>query len=1435
MKFNLDYFLKIFSSLSSNRPLGTIFSANGLLQRVSISKHITILCFVVFFANFSLLKAEQDGSLSSSGGSPQFNLQWTDNSDNEDGFLIERAEGNPVVFEEWATVSANITSFQDQGLQFQQDYTYRVRATLGKKRSEPSNIVSVTTDAEVIPNDPPLASDLSITTEEGVDVLVQLQGIDDNGDALIFSVTQQPSHGTLVGLNATTGECIYAPDVEFFGLDQFQYVVNDGTDNSQVATVLLSVTEIIDLPVCGNGVVEENEECDDGNLIDRDGCSSTCGNEEPIFGNIIHVDPQGNDSNNGSLNRPLKTIQKALSSAQAGTTIIVHDGIYNESLTAAIDGMAGDNRVILIAKNLHGATITNSGRVIRIQNAFFTMEGFILDGQFGESDVVQVRATADNLIFTHNIVRNGRRDGMDIGTNNASVLPSDFVDNVLIENCEIYNMLWMDNGQRFDAHGIVAGGIRNLTIRDSKIYYVSGDAFQLQDGGWDNIVVENVDFYNNPLVKSLAGFSSGVRPGENGIDTKQDQSLPYRGTLLVKDSRFFGWNSQLISNAAALNLKESVSAIVEGSIFYDNEIALRLRGRSNDTGAYVTVKNNIFYNNIKTIRYEDQIKNLHVYNNTCGLANAQFFQSAGGADQETFEVLNNLFLSASKPNEAAHLSNLAVDETSFMNAQNHDYQLQSTSPAINSGVFVKGLTIDHFSFTRSIPYDVGACEFQGDIIVNECGDGTVAGGEECDDGNTVNNDGCSSTCLIEEVEPVQVCGNGILEEGEQCDDGNTVNGDKCSHVCLIEPGDTNRVQDGLVLLYDFHEASGTTVHDVSGVTPIVDLEINNPGAVSWIQDGIDIHSNAIIKSGVTPVEFINVMQSTNEITVEAWIKPDNTTQSGPARLVSFSKTPSARNFTLGQKANNYDMRLRTTSTDGNGRPSLRSTVNSASTNLTHVVFTRDASGQRVIYIDGNQSVASNLGGNFSNWSEKSHEIALANELTMDRGWLGEMHLVAIYKKALSISEVKTNFSAGPSPSVSVGLLASYSFEGNSNDGSSNGHDGKTEGVTFINGHMGKAASFDGTNDYIAIKDLNFSQTGEIDTLTVCAWVKTDVSGVGTFNNWAILDFDRSENFSFYVRGDNGNLGFSTAAANGRVQDFNGKTPVNDGKWHFVCAVYDGTAKELYVDGVLDSRVDNPHGGLALGRGRYIRFGFIGDGSEATTFDGKRNTLYFEGALDEIQMYDRALSSGEIKSKFQQFNSQFANSVKIQSEDDTNNFATAAIASLEIPTFSTVYEDAEDQSINRWHVYDKGQVINVQGGANDSERAMQTIGNIETDVFRLGQEDGSDWNNDAEFIAQFSIAMENSGSGAIYFELETSEGLKHLVYTASPGSNFQFQGLDLVHFDLGELDSGNWYTFSRNLLEDIQSEISDIDLIQVKNLYVYGSLKIDNVLLSNEIE
>ncbi|HSR96880.1 MAG TPA: DUF4215 domain-containing protein [Kofleriaceae bacterium] len=62
-----------------------------------------------------------------------------------------------------------------------------------------------------------------------------------------------------------------------------------------------------------------------------------------------------------------------------------------------------------------------------------------------------------------------------------------------------------------------------------------------------------------------------------------------------------------------------------------------------------------------------------------------------------------------------------------------------------------------------------------------CGNGVMTAGEACDDGNQANGDGCDDNCTA------TGCGNGIMTAGEACDDGNQTNGDGCERTCTLTP------------------------------------------------------------------------------------------------------------------------------------------------------------------------------------------------------------------------------------------------------------------------------------------------------------------------------------------------------------------------------------------------------------------------------------------------------------------------------------------------------------------------------------------------------------------------------------------------------------------------------------------------------------------------
>jgi fibro-slime domain-containing protein len=79
----------------------------------------------------------------------------------------------------------------------------------------------------------------------------------------------------------------------------------------------------------------------------------------------------------------------------------------------------------------------------------------------------------------------------------------------------------------------------------------------------------------------------------------------------------------------------------------------------------------------------------------------------------------------------------------------------------------------------------------------KCGNSVLTSDEVCDDGNTLDGDGCSANCQsitdgwqcrVPGKPCTPICGDSKLEGGENCDDGNTLNGDGCSITCQVEPG-----------------------------------------------------------------------------------------------------------------------------------------------------------------------------------------------------------------------------------------------------------------------------------------------------------------------------------------------------------------------------------------------------------------------------------------------------------------------------------------------------------------------------------------------------------------------------------------------------------------------------------------------------------------------
>ncbi|QMU60849.1 MAG: hypothetical protein GKR92_03730 [Gammaproteobacteria bacterium] len=236
----------------------------------------------------------------------------------------------------------------------------------------------------------------------------------------------------------------------------------------------------------------------------------------------------------------------------------------------------------------------------------------------------------------------------------------------------------------------------------------------------------------------------------------------------------------------------------------------------------------------------------------------------------------------------------------------------------------------------------------------------------------------------------------------------------------VVEGSIPRADANMITLFAFAEGTGNTTVGTSNVG--ADLTLALEGTEWDPQGGLTNVSGKAQASLADSQKLFNLLSGGNQFSVEAWVIPENITQTGPARIVSYSISTGRRNFTLGQQVEQYDSRVQTINSGANGsNPALR-TEDMVITELTHVVMTYDnMAGGRKLYVNGQLAVEEAIAGDMLNWQD-DNLFVLGNEVTNDRLWRGTFKMVAIHNAALNGAQVAQNFEAG------AGAITSLRFD-----------------------------------------------------------------------------------------------------------------------------------------------------------------------------------------------------------------------------------------------------------------------------------------------------------------------------------------------------------------------------------------------------------------------
>ncbi len=247
-----------------------------------------------------------------------------------------------------------------------------------------------------------------------------------------------------------------------------------------------------------------------------------------------------------------------------------------------------------------------------------------------------------------------------------------------------------------------------------------------------------------------------------------------------------------------------------------------------------------------------------------------------------------------------------------------------------------------------------------------------------------------------------------------------------------------RFDTGIIARWDFKEETGTTAMDTSGVAPAMDLTLEGPSLMSAY--GIDVTEGRAIATAATSRKLYDRLADQNTgsqaYSVEMWIANLNTTQDGPARVISYSANSGSRNFMLGQLQYQYVVRNRAylEASNDNGGPDLETydVDQDAQATLQHVVITYDQLAGRKIFVDGvwTEDVDPIAAGRLWNWSP-THRLVMGNDVSNDRQWLGQIRFAAIYDRPLSPAAILQNYEAGIGRRITLSFDVSEWTGGNS--------------------------------------------------------------------------------------------------------------------------------------------------------------------------------------------------------------------------------------------------------------------------------------------------------------------------------------------------------------------------------------------------------------------
>lgn len=423
-----------------------------------------------------------------------------------------------------------------------------------------------------------------------------------------------------------------------------------------------------------------------------------------LYADTYYVSTDGNNSNNGSESAPWKTIQKAANTLEAGDTVLVREGTYNEKVAVQNSGSPG-NFIVFMAYPGEEVTVDAEGENISIfgQGAFqannqdyIMIHGFRVINSSGAGIYTRY---SSHIIFRKNYTYNTGSSGIGVWNTVNALVDSNEVEyanaagggtqeNISIAQTDTFEVCYNHVHHSAGQEGLdVKDGSSNGTVHHNEVNNIYKLGIYVDS--WDKPTF-NIHVYQNVVYEC----------GHDGFDVAAEKGG------MVEDV----W---IYNNIAYNNHSMGITFAGWGEEGYDHPMK------------DIYIINNVFYGNETHGIYtnnSDIVSNIIIRNNICS-QNGGSQIALGSAPVEALTIENNLVYGGG----GTAGDNAVEEDPLFADADQADFTLLEGSPAIDAGSSTDAPDFDYAGNARPAGsgIDIGAYEFSATEMIRRISDPAV--------------------------------------------------------------------------------------------------------------------------------------------------------------------------------------------------------------------------------------------------------------------------------------------------------------------------------------------------------------------------------------------------------------------------------------------------------------------------------------------------------------------------------------------------------------------------------------------------------------------------------------------------------------------------------------------------------------------------------------